>query len=462
MSRWSLIACCALVACKGSEPTPDAGPQPTLTRAELMDPETCKSCHPDHYREWSGSMHAYAAEDPVFLAMNQRGQRETNGELGDFCVQCHAPVAVREGLTTDGLNLDEVPAYAKGVTCAFCHFVDEVQGTHNAQLSMSNDGVMLGAYADPRPNEAHASAYSPLHDRKRIESSDLCGSCHDIVTPRGVHIEQTFLEWKLSLFAHDVDGERQTCGDCHMKGRTDTATDAPGVALRRVHDHRMVGVDTALTPFPEMEDQARQIQRELNTTAVAALCVKQEGQTVQMRADLENMAAGHAWPSGATHDRRVWVELIAYDAEDQVVFSSGVVEPGQAVTSLDDPNLWRLGTRSYDDDGREVHMFWDIARVESLLLPPPNHNHVNGETVGVDGHLVHDYMYESDQLPTRVTLRVRVRAMGLDVLDDLIATGDLDPAIRSQIRTFDVGATQLEWLERDAVECIPDWHQHRE
>ena len=43
-------------------------------------------------------MHAYAAEDPVFLAMNQRGQRETNGELGDFCVQCHAPVAVHVGL----------------------------------------------------------------------------------------------------------------------------------------------------------------------------------------------------------------------------------------------------------------------------------------------------------------------------------------------------------------------------
>ena len=55
-------------------------------------------------------MHAYAADDPVFVAMNQRGQRETAGALGDFCVKCHAPVAVHDGLTTDGLNLATLPS----------------------------------------------------------------------------------------------------------------------------------------------------------------------------------------------------------------------------------------------------------------------------------------------------------------------------------------------------------------
>ena len=44
----------------------------TLTREQLLDPEACKDCHPRHYREWTSSMHAYAADDPVFLAMNQR------------------------------------------------------------------------------------------------------------------------------------------------------------------------------------------------------------------------------------------------------------------------------------------------------------------------------------------------------------------------------------------------------
>ena len=73
-------------------------------------------------------MHAYAAEDPVFLAMNARGQRETNGALGDFCVKCHAPLAVELGLTTDGLNLGEIPPHLAGVTCFFCHTVESVEG----------------------------------------------------------------------------------------------------------------------------------------------------------------------------------------------------------------------------------------------------------------------------------------------------------------------------------------------
>ena len=32
--------------------------------------ENCQSCHPQHYLEWSSSMHAYAFKDPVFFAMN--------------------------------------------------------------------------------------------------------------------------------------------------------------------------------------------------------------------------------------------------------------------------------------------------------------------------------------------------------------------------------------------------------
>jgi len=44
----------------------------TLSSSALMDPLTCQGCHPAQYQEWAGSMHAYAADDPVFRAMNQR------------------------------------------------------------------------------------------------------------------------------------------------------------------------------------------------------------------------------------------------------------------------------------------------------------------------------------------------------------------------------------------------------
>ena len=81
-----------------------------LTRAQLLDPQACAGCHQEQFTDWAGSMHAYSSNDPVMRAMNARGQRETNGQLGTFCVNCHAPMAVREGATKDGLNLDSVPA----------------------------------------------------------------------------------------------------------------------------------------------------------------------------------------------------------------------------------------------------------------------------------------------------------------------------------------------------------------
>ncbi len=428
------------------------GCQKKFDRETLLDPQTCQTCHPDHYREWSGSMHAYAADDPVFLAMNARGQRETDGALGDFCVQCHAPMAVREGLTTDGLNLSEVPQHMKGVTCYFCHNIEQVESDHNGQVKLANDDVMRGGISDPVDSEAHNSAYSSLHDRNDPKSSDLCGGCHDIVTPKGVHLERTFSEWRESLYAHNTPQELQSCGNCHMQGRDGLAAMADGVALRRVRDHSMVGVDIALTDFPEMEAQRAGIQKMLDTTLVAQMCISRVMGGVEVTLDLENLAAGHYFPSGAAHDRRAWAEVIGY-LGPSVRYSSGVVADDQAIKSIDDPDLWLMRDQTFNEQDEEVHMFWDIARVESTLLPVPT----------AISPLEPDYRdphvkktYRIDGAVDRITARVRIRPLGLDVIDDLIASGDLDPSIRAKIPTFDLGATVLEWSAEDGEGCFPE------
>jgi hypothetical protein len=316
---------------------------------------------------------------------------------------------------------------------------------------------MRGSYGDPVPNEAHASTYSQLLDRKRIESADLCGSCHDIVTPKGVHLERTFAEWKLSLFSNETPGEQQTCGNCHMSGRDDVAADYDGVFFRQVHDHTMVGVDTALTAFPGMEAQKEQIQQDLNTTVLAKLCVTEFAGVVSIELRLENMAAGHSWPSGAAQDRRAWVEVIAYDAEDEISFQTGTVQEGQALTSLEDPNLWRLGDRTFDEEGHEAHMFWQVASVESELLSAPT-AHSLTDPEYTDIHRTKTYTY-TGPVPERVTLRVRIRSIGLDVIDYLLELTDLDPAIREAIPTFTLGATQLTWTKDEGLDCIPEGHK---
>lgn len=432
-----------------SEP---ASPPTRLSVEQLQDPAACSGCHAEHYRDWSGSMHAYASEDPVFIAMNQRGQRETNGELGAFCVKCHAPVAVAEGLTNDGLNLAELPAAVKGVTCYFCHNISEVAGTHNNPLALSRSDVMRGAIRDPIESNVHGSAYSTLLDRDQLESASLCGACHDIVTNHGAAVERTFTEWQSSVFAAPPSGS--TCGQCHMPQSTQPRAIArvDAAPLRRTHDHSLPGVDIALGPFPEAEKQRAAVEALLASTLQSALCV---GPDVAPKVSLilDNVAAGHFWPSGASQDRRAWVEVVAYRGDD-IIYQSGVVADGTPAIDewRSDPDMWLMRDCIFDQNGDEVHMFWQAASFEGNALP------VKTTLNPLDPRYYQSHSFRDfprrealSAMPDRVTARIKIRPVGLDVIDDLIESADLDASLRDAIPTFDVGRSEtLEWTP-DAV-----------
>jgi len=439
-----LLSC---AACDDGE-----GDRTYLEPAALMDPQSCAGCHPDHVREWSGSMHAYASDDPVFLAMNARGQRETSGELGHFCVQCHAPMALRTGATTDGLNLAELPQHLKGVTCYFCHSVDEVLGDHNNALHLMDDGVMRGSLSDPHPSSPHRVAYSPLHDRSRPESAALCGSCHDVVTPTSVHLERTFAEWRASLYAKQERGSQLTCGQCHMEGRDGTAAVGSGLPARRVHDHSMPGVDVALTDFPERDAQRAGVQRALDASLITRLCVKPYAGGVEATLSLDNAFAGHAWPSGSAHIRRAWAEITAYAAGGQVLYQSGAVPPAEAVGLSLDPDLWEIRDHAFDASGNETYMFWEVMSKEGDLLPPAV---TNNPADPAFYHAIERSYRVPDQIPERIAARVHIRPVDFDLVDDLVASGDLDAAIRSQLTTFTLGPSEVEWTPDRGFTCVP-------
>jgi hypothetical protein len=457
-ARLALGTLLAWAGCKGDDDDRLSG-----VDDRLLDPKTCESCHPQHYHQWLGSMHAYAAEDPVFRAMNARGQRETHGALGDFCVKCHAPMAVELGLTHDGLNLDEVPQHLQGVTCYFCHTVAAVEGTHNNPLRLARNDVMLGAIRDPVRTDAHRSSYSPHLDAATMESADLCGSCHDIVTEAGVHLERTYVEW-LDSFMSDVDplsgqpaSYGQRCGNCHMGPPIDgPIADAPGVrGDRKFHPHLMGAVDVALTNFPDAQlgpqlraEQLAYIEERRRPALCASICVNpndEGGSNVDVY--LHNEHSAHAWPSGAAQDRRAWLELRVWAGDDEV-FRSGVVPEGTPVAELEDPHLWQMRDFVYDDAGNEAHMFWDVREVRSRLLPAASV--LDPETDRLTWQ-ARRYRVDTADV-SRVTTRVRLRPMGFDVLDSLIASGDLDPAVRDAMPVFDYAPTVLEWTLDEATE----------
>jgi hypothetical protein len=450
----SITVASAVLGCSSSPQQPAQ-----LTSAQLRDPAACQSYHPDQFSEWAGSMHAYSTKDPVFVAMNQRGQRETDGGLGGFCVQCHAPMAFKEGATTDGLNLDTVPDTLHGVTCFFCHSVQSVDGTHNNPLTLATDSVLRGSFGDPYvAGMAHQASYSEMLDRDTVSSAEMCGACHDIHAPPGGDIERTLAEWQSSVFAQ-IRGA--TCSQCHMPQSTTMkpVANVPGSPLRRTHSHAFPGVDLALTDFPDKPNQQNLVLAFLNTTLQTAICVEPFGGGDKVGVLLDNVATGHFWPSGAAQDRRAWFEVVAYSGSN-VVYQSGVVPDGTNLITGADPDLWLLRDCMFDANDAGVDMFWQAADYESNTLPVKT----TFDPSSPDFYKTHKIRFfppsgapiipPSGQID-RITLQVKIQPVGRDVLDDVVNSGDLDAGIRDAMPTLLVG-NMLEWTQAAATHTYID------
>ena len=393
-------------------------------------------------------MHAYATDDPVFLAMNAKAQRDTGGAIGTFCLECHAPLAVRAGVKADAQSLSALAPPQRGVTCFFCHSADATTGDRNAPLHLASDGVLRGGVRDPLPSP-HGSAYSPLHDRDGLASAPLCGSCHDIRTPAGVDVATTFAEWQTTLFAHDVAGMRLSCGSCHMTGTPAPIVTTAGAPMRSLHDHSMPGVDVALGPFPQADAQRAAVQSNLDPSLVVKLCVSPPSAGANVKLSLDNAFVGHGFPSGASYDRRVWAELVAWKG-DAIVYQSGVVPEGSSVLSLVDPDLWLFRTKLTDAAGAEVLYQWQAAAAAPSFVPPavtrdpmsPAYYHA----------VTRDYAVPLDA--DRITARVLVSPIDALVLADLVASGDLDPAIAAKMPRFVLGGSAKEWTKAMGYTCV--------
>jgi hypothetical protein len=454
----------------------DTAPYP---RETLLDPETCRECHQEHFREWSGSMHAYASTDPIFRAMNARGQKETNGALGDFCVKCHAPMAVNEGVT-DGTDLDAVPKQLQGVTCYFCHNVVSVEGTHNNPLVLANDQTMRGGIIAPLKYKAHFAEYSKLFDddvsRAGFESSSLCGACHDIVVPghfsgaaQDVPLEQTFAEWKGSVFADESDSKKKVVlncssgGSCHMARERDVPIANPPLPHPTMptriarHLHDFPAIDTALvTDFPEKDHQLARIKQMLSQEFRIKICADPPGgSNYDVQVVLENLSAGHNFPSGASQDRRLWVELHVYKRGEEVM-SSGVVPEGVAATSV--PGTWLFYDQAFKAGGEtEAHMFWDVASLKSQTIP-----------VSIVANLDRNQKGQPWELamrinPDRITVTIWLEPVGLEVIDDMVDSGFLDKSFRDRMPRYPIevvgvpatditgGPISFEWTVEKAI-----------
>ncbi|MBK9247873.1 MAG: hypothetical protein IPM69_07130 [Ignavibacteria bacterium] len=347
-----------------------------LFRKAFASPEECRSCHPDHFREWEQSMHAYAMKDPILFALDSVGQVRSAGRLGQFCVECHSPTAVSiDNIAHSGERTKLSGISAHGISCDVCHRLAPNQSTTSNSLKFILDSTRLGPIKDPLPNAYHRSEY----DSRFEDNSEICRPCHDFRTPNNFPIERTFTEWKNSTFP----GRLISCQTCHMKFYTGKAA-TNGPERERVHHHTMVGVDVPLTEFPGRDETIAEIAAMLTYSVqmdvIAPKTVQSQDSSISMQVVIQNILTGHNIPSGAIFERQMWLEIIAQDEKGDTLFASGMLDKNGDLLDYhsnevrsgrvaEDKSLALYNGKAYRH-GEETLFFWEADFVDNRTIPP--------------------------------------------------------------------------------------------
>jgi len=238
--------------------------------ARFPSANTCANCHPDHYREWSVSQHAYAQVSPVFNAMHATIVKLTNGTNGDFCIRCHTPVGMNLGEPVYMTNMDRHPTSREGITCVVCHRLDRPYSKVSGRLAIVEGDLFNQVYGPTGSaelkrviandsfsvNTARGQAGRAIHTDvgvlPQITTSGFCGTCHDVNLLNGFRLEEAFSEYKSAPAARN----EISCQDCHMgkePGKVSGYNEGPAAIVggrptrpRRRTNHTFVGPDYSI------------------------------------------------------------------------------------------------------------------------------------------------------------------------------------------------------------------------
>jgi hypothetical protein len=410
-----------LLACDPPEaqPPPPGGMTGSL---HFSDPLRCGACHPDHLREWRGSVMHYAAVSPVFNALEltlrelSGGLVASDGAEPNFCSKCHSPPAHLNGElppTGGPAARDTMSAVSlEGLSCDFCH---SVQGPDDA-ASYTHDGIgnlavryapslaKRGPYDDVDPGQAHGAEGLPY-----LKTSEFCGACHDVRFPKPdlvtgepfQRVENLFTEWTVSAYAFNVNryGRPISCQDCHMSLFPITAPgvypETPialgdGLPARRHALHAFTAVSTPLVEdprFPNVESPDVDRfgypvgQHERRTAMLRAACtvtlevperLTPGAEVLPVGVTVTNVGAGHRVPAGFSQERQVWLHIEVRD-DAGLLYESGYLRDKAHPETGELAPDGRLDDEALED----VHRVVDPATLEDEASPGPDVDLVN-------------------------------------------------------------------------------------
>jgi hypothetical protein len=203
--------------------------------------KVCGECHPNQFKQWSLSSHAYANVSPMFNKFEQKINDLASGTIGHFCVRCHSSVGSAIGERRDIAWWDRAPASKEGITCVTCHRIGEGYGKTNAArritpgdihepvfgpfdttggINAISNAMKLGIMVSPdqpdRPADADGKKWIRIHQAaiqsEIIKKSEFCVTCHQVQVHPGIKLETVWEEYRASPAAK----EGITCQQCHM------------------------------------------------------------------------------------------------------------------------------------------------------------------------------------------------------------------------------------------------------
>lgn len=374
---------------------PASAGNPAFTSEHFSGSANCTMCHNgltdqngkdvSIETDWSSSMMANAARDPLWRAKVRSELNRTSGManasmlegvVNDKCTRCHAPMANTEASKNsenkkiiDGGFLDAGHSRhdeaLNGVSCTLCHQVQNSPklGTldgFTGKYEIGEGKLIYGPYDNlfPNPmvmNTGFTPTYSP-----HVKEAKLCGSCHNLKTPfvdeHGNVLSTTpesefpeqmpYSEWERSTFAQP---EGKTCQQCHMSRADGVAISNRPMWLQKRNGfaiHEFVGANKLMLDiFNNNKTQLGVLSNNFAETIAKTETMLQSAATIETinpglsNSTLDftlriNSQTGHKLPS-AYPSRRVILHVTVKDATGNVVFESGKVNPDGSVAGVD-------------------------------------------------------------------------------------------------------------------------------
>jgi len=319
--------------------------------APFTSPSVCRGCHIKQYREWSGSVHNLAFQDPIYQGELNKGAKAVGHEITRQCEGCHSPAGMVTGEVRGPGNAGLNEMALAGVSCDICHSVSGVTHWQTPSHEPENGSFILTPGVDTKDGARliKRGPFTPIPQcgggfHECVESglhlqADLCASCHQVYHyDSHFPLEATYLEWKHGPYAQ----KNILCQDCHMVDIDGFRRSADNFQkpVRKEYHHYFNGANYLLSYLAAgaakkagdqeqadalMRQYEMAVQRLQSAAELEVTPLYRQGNLAELRVRVKNVRAGHNLPTSLTNVRQMWLEVIAKDESGKTVLTSGQV-----------------------------------------------------------------------------------------------------------------------------------------